>query len=94
MEKLINVNILSQEIVKNTIESHTTLLNKALKESMENMSRQLATSYLTGRWTGIKQAEANITQWDTGVDLHLLQFLGKKSVQVPPNLVSKFINDI
>ncbi|EFN67404.1 Probable 2-oxoglutarate dehydrogenase E1 component DHKTD1, mitochondrial, partial [Camponotus floridanus] len=86
VEKLINANILSQEIVKNTIESRTTLLNKALKESMENMPRQLATSYLTGRWTGIKQAEANITQWDTGVDLHLLQFLGKRSVQVPPNL--------
>ncbi|XP_050448038.1 2-oxoadipate dehydrogenase complex component E1 isoform X2 [Cataglyphis hispanica] len=84
VEKLVNANVLSQKSVKNTIESHTALLNKALKES-EDVSRHLTTSYLTGRWTGIKQAEANITRWDTGVDLRLLQFLGKKSVQVPPN---------
>ncbi|KAL6421416.1 hypothetical protein ACFW04_014201 [Cataglyphis niger] len=84
VEKLINANVLSQKSVKNIIENHTALLNKALKES-EDVSRHLTTSYLTGRWTGIKQAEANITRWDTGVDLRLLQFLGKKSVQVPPN---------
>jgi len=35
----------------------------------------------------MKQAEANVTQWDTGVELSLLQFVGKKSVQVPPNFV-------
>lgn len=91
MEKLISANVLSQEIVKNTIDNHTALLNKALKESMEDVSRQSDASYLTGRWTGMKQAEANITRWDTGVDLRLLQFLGKKSVQVPSNLVSKLI---
>ncbi|XP_072745659.1 probable 2-oxoadipate dehydrogenase complex component E1 homolog isoform X2 [Anoplolepis gracilipes] len=85
VEKLISAKILSQEIVKNTVESYSALLNKALKESMTDVSRQLTVTYLTGRWTDMQQAEANITRWDTGVDLHLLQFLGKKSVQVPSN---------
>lgn len=55
---------------------------------MEDESRHLTTTYLTERWTGMTQADANLTRWDTGVDLSLLQLLGEKSVQVPPNFVS------
>jgi len=86
VEKLVDLNILTQESVENIIENHTAWLNKTLKESSKDMPEQ-STSYLTGRWTEIKQAEANITQWDTGVELDLLRYVGEKSVQVPPNFV-------
>ncbi|XP_018405897.1 PREDICTED: probable 2-oxoglutarate dehydrogenase E1 component DHKTD1, mitochondrial isoform X2 [Cyphomyrmex costatus] len=82
-EKLVDVNILTRENVENIINSHTTWLNKTLKESFKDESR-LSTNY-TGRWAKMKQAEANITRWDTGVELGLLHFIGEKSVQVPSN---------
>lgn len=37
----------------------------------------------------MKQAEANVTQWNTGVELNLLEYVGKKSVQVPADFVRK-----
>lgn len=83
-KKLIDANILTEETVKNIVESHIAWLNETLKESSNDISRQSET-FLAGKWSKIKQAEANITQWDTGVELDLLQFVGKKSVQVPPN---------
>lgn len=43
--------------------------------------------HFAGRWKGMKQAESNITLWDTGVELNLLDFVGKKSVRVPSNFV-------
>ncbi|XP_018349892.1 PREDICTED: probable 2-oxoglutarate dehydrogenase E1 component DHKTD1, mitochondrial isoform X2 [Trachymyrmex septentrionalis] len=82
-EKLIDINILTRENVENIIDNHTTWLNKTLKESSKNTSKP-STVY-AGRWAKMKQAEANITRWDTGVELDLLHFVGKKSVQVPSN---------
>lgn len=55
--------------------------------SAEDTPQQMMTPYLDGRWTGIEQAKDNVTQWDTGVELDLLRFVGKKSVDVPENLV-------
>lgn len=86
MEKLIDVNVLTRESIKNIVESHTAWLNKALKESSKDISEQ-PVIYPAGRWMKMKQAEANITRWDTGVELSLLQFVGEKSVQVPPDFV-------
>lgn len=83
---MISSNILTRESVKNISENHATWLNKALKESAKDASRESLDMYL-GRWTGIKQAEDNVTQWDTGVELDLLKYVGNKSVQVPPNFV-------
>ncbi|XP_014469454.1 PREDICTED: probable 2-oxoglutarate dehydrogenase E1 component DHKTD1 homolog, mitochondrial isoform X2 [Dinoponera quadriceps] len=83
-EELINANILTRENVRNSVENYTAWLNRILKESTEEAPRQR--DYLTGRWTGIKQAEANVTQWNTGVELSLLKFVGKKSVEVPADL--------
>ncbi|KAL0103441.1 hypothetical protein PUN28_017599 [Cardiocondyla obscurior] len=82
VEKLIDLKILTRESVENIVENHTAWLNRALKESSKDISKQL-TTYLTGRWSKIKQAEANITQWNTGVDLDLLRLVGTKSVQIP-----------
>ncbi|XP_032684667.1 probable 2-oxoglutarate dehydrogenase E1 component DHKTD1 homolog, mitochondrial [Odontomachus brunneus] len=80
-EELVAANVLTRENVQNTVESYTVWLNRILKESTEDASRQ--SGYLAGKWTGMKQAEANITQWNTGVELNLLEYVGKKSVQVP-----------
>ncbi|KAG5337672.1 DHTK1 dehydrogenase, partial [Acromyrmex charruanus] len=82
-EKLVDINILTRENVENIIDNHITWLNKTLKESSKDASRP-STVY-AGRWAKMKQAEANITQWDTGVELGLLHFVGEKSVQMPPN---------
>ncbi|XP_018378530.1 PREDICTED: probable 2-oxoglutarate dehydrogenase E1 component DHKTD1, mitochondrial isoform X2 [Trachymyrmex cornetzi] len=82
-EKLVDVNIFTRKNVENIIDSHITWLNKTLKESSKDASRP-STVY-AGRWAKMKQAEANITRWDTGVELDLLHFVGEKSVQVPPN---------
>lgn len=83
---MVDLNIFTRENIKNIVENHTTWLNETLKESLKDTSGQ-STTYLAGRWTKMKQAEANITQWDTGVKLDLLRFVGEKSVQVPPNFV-------
>ncbi|EFN80022.1 probable 2-oxoglutarate dehydrogenase E1 component DHKTD1 homolog, mitochondrial [Harpegnathos saltator] len=83
-DELIGANVLTRESVQNTVESHTGWLNRILKESTEDASRQ--PGYLAGRWIGIKQAEANVTQWDSGVELSLLEFVGRKSVEVPADL--------
>ncbi|XP_012538117.1 probable 2-oxoglutarate dehydrogenase E1 component DHKTD1 homolog, mitochondrial isoform X3 [Monomorium pharaonis] len=83
-KKLIDANIFTQESVKNIVEGHTAWLNKTLKESSMDISEQSIT-YFAGRWSKMKQAEDNITRWDTGVEPDLLRFVGEKSVQVPPN---------
>lgn len=46
--------------------------------------------HLQKQWTGIVAAEANISQWDTGVDLGLLKYVGNKSVTLPKDFVSAF----
>ncbi|RLU16243.1 hypothetical protein DMN91_012003 [Ooceraea biroi] len=84
VEKLIDINVLTRENVKNIVENHTAWLNKTLKES-ENDVWQEPTVHHTGRWTGIKPAEPNVTIWDTGFNLDLLKFVGEKSVQTPQN---------
>ncbi|KAL6266999.1 hypothetical protein P5V15_000079 [Pogonomyrmex californicus] len=84
VQKLVDANILTRESIKNIVENHTTRLNKILKESTENISEQ-SVIHPTEKWTKIKQAGPNITQWNTGVDLGLLQFVGQRSVQVPSN---------
>lgn len=83
VEKLIDVNIITREKVTDIVKNHTVWLNKTLKESSKIVSGQ--SDIYGGRWAKMKQAETNITRWDTGVERDLLQFVGEKSVQVPPN---------
>lgn len=85
-ERLVDANLFTQEDIKNIVESHGTWLNETLKQSMTDAPQQTSMPF-AGRWNGMKQAESNITLWDTGVELNLLDFVGKKSVQVPSNFV-------
>lgn len=90
MEKLVGLNVLTRESIKDIAENHTTWLNETLKESSKDISEPTA-PYLAGKWSKMKQAEASITRWDTGVELDLLRFVGEKSVQVPPNFVRIYL---
>lgn len=87
VEKLIDANVLTRESARDTVDGYTAWLNRILKEPAEDVPLQ--PEYFAGRWTGIKQAETNVTQWNTGVELGLLEFVGKKSVEVPADLVRR-----
>lgn len=84
MNKLIESNVLSTNKVKNIIDNYNSQLNQSLNE-MDNFIPQ--PTYFEGLWTGIKQAEASVTEWDTGVDLNLLKFIAEKSVHIKDNVV-------
>lgn len=84
MNKLIESNVLSTNKVKNIIDNYNSQLNQSLNE-MDNFIPQ--PTYFEGLWTGIKQVEASVTEWDTGVDLNLLKFIAEKSVHIKDNVV-------
>ena len=42
----------------------------------------------TRQWVGMVQAPASITQWDTGMPVEVLKFVGAKSVTIPEDFVS------
>ncbi len=46
-------------------------------------------NHLQKQWTGIVAADASISQWDTGVDVGLLKYVGSKSVTLPKDFVSQ-----
>lgn len=88
VEKLVKNNVLSTEKVTNIIENYNTRLNQALN-NVDNYIPQPA--YFSGLWSGIRQAEATVTQWDTGVDLNLLKFIGEKSVHNNDDSVRTYV---
>jgi hypothetical protein len=57
-------------------------------------------TFLQKHWSGIQQAEAAVTTWDTGTHLDILRYVGEKSVAYPQGFVSVWclrdvgINDI
>ncbi|XP_054014443.1 probable 2-oxoglutarate dehydrogenase E1 component DHKTD1 homolog, mitochondrial [Hylaeus anthracinus] len=77
VEKLIKSNVLSMEKAKDIVKNHKAWLNRALKQ-VDNYIPQPA--YFAGLWSEMQQADATVTQWDTGVDLNLLKFIALKSV--------------
>ncbi|CAK9802746.1 Probable 2-oxoglutarate dehydrogenase E1 component DHKTD1 homolog, mitochondrial [Anthophora quadrimaculata] len=79
LDKLVKNDVLSMDKAKNIINKHNKQLNEALNQ-VDNYIPQPA--YFTGLWSGIQQADASITQWDTGVDLSLLRFIAEKSVHI------------
>lgn len=84
VNKLIENNVLLTNKVKNIIGNYNSQLNQSLNE-MDNFIPQ--PTYFAGLWTGIKQAEASVTEWNTGVDLNLLKFVAEKSVHIKDDLV-------
>lgn len=81
-ENLIAQGLLQEAHLKETITQHTAYLNDELKKAD---SYQPPHFYLQDKWSEITQAEQAITEWDTGVDLSLLKYIGQKSVTCPEN---------
>ncbi|XP_076639220.1 putative 2-oxoadipate dehydrogenase complex component E1 homolog [Colletes latitarsis] len=79
LEELVKSNVLSTEMAKNIVDTHNAWLNQALKQ-VDNYTPQ--PSYFAGLWSEMRQADASVTQWDTGIDLNLLRFVASKSVHV------------
>ncbi|KAK0098905.1 hypothetical protein PV326_000066 [Microctonus aethiopoides] len=81
-ETLNKTGILNKEEHDEIIDKH----NRQLKNALENVNNyKLQFNYFTHRWKNLKQAQANLTEWDTGVDLNLLQYVIEKSVDIKEN---------
>jgi hypothetical protein len=52
---------------------------------------KLQESFLQKHWSGIQQANAAVTVWDTGTHLDLLRYIGEKSAAYPREFVSVFM---
>ncbi|XP_017891896.2 probable 2-oxoglutarate dehydrogenase E1 component DHKTD1 homolog, mitochondrial [Ceratina calcarata] len=84
VDELAKGNVLSTAKAKNIVESYHAVLNKALNKVDMYVPQP---AYFAGIWSGIKQADACITQWDTGVNLSLLRFIADKSVHIEDDLI-------
>lgn len=82
--------MLTDSILKDHLSSHNNLLNDNF-EQIETHEPQK--SYLQAQWNGLIQAQEEITTWDTGVDIPLLQYIGVKSVHYPTDFVSGIKNN-
>lgn len=76
--------ILDASLLQDTISRHSQCLADNLKEVDRFVP---PTTYLKGQWSGIQQPDEAITKWDTGVEIPLLQYIGMKSVDLPPCFV-------
>lgn len=72
------------EKAKNIIEDHKAKLKQGLNKADDYIPEP---SYFAGLWSGMQQADAKVTQWDTGVDLSLLRFIAEKSVHIDDDSV-------
>ncbi|OAD60605.1 hypothetical protein WN48_05122, partial [Eufriesea mexicana] len=79
LDKLVKDKVLSMTKAKDIIKNYNAKLSQGLNE-VDNYIPEPA--YFAGLWSGIQQAEANVTQWNTGVDLNLLRFIAEKSVHI------------
>lgn len=70
------------------VEQFTAKLAEALQRVDDYVPQS---TYFTGRWSQLKQADSAVTTWDTGVDTSLLKFIASKSVQSPEELVNKVL---
>ncbi|CAB0042891.1 unnamed protein product [Trichogramma brassicae] len=80
VKRLIESKVLSDEEATEMVREHTSKLNEGLKRADDYVPED--TSF-RGRWSKLKRAGASVTTWDTGVDLDLLRYIGKKSVEYP-----------
>jgi probable 2-oxoglutarate dehydrogenase E1 component DHKTD1 len=77
---LVNEGVMSKEEVGETVAEYSEWLNGILK-SMDTYVPQ--ETFLQKHWSGIQQAEAAVTGWDTGTHLDILRYVGEKSVAYP-----------
>nr|CAD7402421.1 unnamed protein product [Timema poppensis] len=85
--ELVKLGVLTNDDVANIVETHNGWLNEELKKVDTSKPEG---SYFTRQWSGLKQAPAAVTTWDTGVEQQLLRYVAARSVAYPHNFVSTF----
>lgn len=86
--RLVGEGVVDAEGVKRIIDSFTLYLNEELTKL--NFYQPEAT-YFNKKWKGIEQATSSITTWDTGMDYSILHHVGKQSVHIPKDFVSRIV---
>ncbi|KAI0220198.1 putative 2-oxoglutarate dehydrogenase E1 component DHKTD1, mitochondrial [Lamellibrachia satsuma] len=70
-----------------TLTQAVTQWNAELQDNLKQVDTYVPqVSYLKKHWQGLQYATHSISTWDTGLDSHLLQFIGAKSVSVPSHM--------
>ncbi|XP_067012893.2 probable 2-oxoadipate dehydrogenase complex component E1 homolog [Anabrus simplex] len=94
-ELLIKSGIMTEEETRRIVNDHSSWLNEILKNLDSHVVKK---SYFKRQWSGIQQAPAAITLWDTGVDQTTLHYIGAKSVaydekfNLHPHLLKTHVN--
>lgn len=78
--QLISQGILEENLLRETVDNHTAYLNDEFKSADDYKPPSF---YLQEKWTGIIPPGEVITEWDTGVGIDLLKYIGYKSVECP-----------
>nr|CAD7590622.1 unnamed protein product [Timema genevievae] len=73
--ELVKLGVLTNDDVTNIVETHNGWLSEELKKVDASKPE----------WSGLKQAPAAVTTWDTGVEQQLLRYVAAKSVAYPHN---------
>ncbi|CAI4222752.1 unnamed protein product [Auanema sp. JU1783] len=77
---LVDEGLITEEEIKKEKEAHTA---KLLESFRAVDSSKPEVNHLNGYWKGFQQAPAAVEQWDTGVDVNLLKYIGAASVKYP-----------
>ena len=87
LNELVQENLLTREEGNDITQEYTNYLNGLLKKSTDYKPEAF---YYTKNWSFLQQAGAQLTTWDTGVDMNLIRFVASKSVDYPNNFVKSF----
>ncbi|XP_069689764.1 2-oxoadipate dehydrogenase complex component E1 isoform X2 [Periplaneta americana] len=87
-DSLVEEGVMTKEDVDVIVAEYTSWLNNILKTSDSYIPQE---TFLRKHWAGIHQADSAITVWDTGVELDILRYVGKRSVTYPEKFVANSI---
>ena len=82
-DKLIAEGVVTKEELSSSVAAHLEMLNENFK-AIDSFSPER--SNLAGNWSAMTEPTGDITEWDTGLPLDVLKYVGGQSVSVPPSL--------
>ena len=80
-DKLIAEGVVTREELASGLAAHVEMLNENFR-ALSSFTPER--SNLTAGWSAMSEAGGDITEWDTGVPLDVLKYVGAQSVSVPP----------
>lgn len=84
---MIEAGIMTKEEVDDIVKKQFEYYNSELLAVEQYQPEK---SYFNKQWDGLVQAPSDLTTWDTGVEWHLLSYIGRNSVYHPPGFVRTF----